>query len=538
MRSSRTFAASAVAAVVIGGVLGIWGVLGLAGCAGGGPGCAADGAPGGTTGAGTDAAAGKPARGGSLAVAIPQDPDGLDPHRTVAAATFEIACNIYDTLVNVDPAGNLIPGLARSWRCSEDGLAWTFELEPQVYFHNGRRMTAQDVVYSFQRLLDPATACPRAKDYQIIDSVTAPRADCVEFRLRAPQAAFLSNLAMGWTAIVPEEAAGDLVAHPVGTGPFRFVEWLPNQRVRLARSDRYFKRGLPYLDEVTFQVIPDAPAQAQSLKAGAVDVVPHLPGELAADIASAPGCRLVTAPANMVQIMAVNNARKPFDDVRVRRAVAWAVDKRAVIDGAVWGYGTVIGSHMPPVSPYYVDLSGRYQPADAARARSLLAEAGLPSGFETVISLPAPYDMHCRAGEVIADQLARAGIQARLEKVEWGSWLENVYSGRRYQLTVIAHTGRLDPDPFLNRYTSGSQENYMNYNNPAYDDLIARAAVMTGAEGRRAAYARLQEMLADDAVALYIQAPHELVGLRAGIGGFNIYPIDIFDLRGVWRARG
>ena len=510
------------------------GVALLAGCA---PGAGGTGGTGGTGGASGGAGGGeRAAHGGSLVVVVPQDPDGLDPHRTVAAATFEIACSIYDTLVNVDAGGNLLPGLASSWKNSNDGLVWTFTLQPEVYFHNGRRMTAADVVYSFRRILDPATAHPRAKDYEAIASVSAVDAGTVEFKLKEPRPAFLSNLAMGWSAVVPEEEAGNLRARPVGTGPFRFVEWVPNQHVKVARNERYFMRGQPYLDAVTFRVIPDGPAQASNLKVGAVDVVPHLPGEFGSAVAVAQGCKLLRAPANMVQIMAINNARAPFNDPRVRQAISYAVDKRAVIDGAVWGYGTVIGSHMPPVSPYYVDLSGRYR-LDPQRALSLLAEAGLAGGFAAVLSLPAPYDMHCRAGEVIAEQLGRVGISIRLEKVEWGAWLEDVYFGRKYDLTVIAQAGRLDPDPFLNRYVSTSEENYMNYANPEYDCLVARAAVMTGAAERKAAYAHLQEMLADDAAALYIQAPDDLVGLRNDVQGFAILPIDILDLREVYRGK-
>ncbi|MCL6450258.1 MAG: hypothetical protein K6T75_03075 [Acetobacteraceae bacterium] len=475
-----------------------------------------------------------PVQGGTLVVAVPQDPDGLDPHKTVAAATFEISVNIYDTLIAVDAGGNLQPGLAASWTSSPDGLTWTFKLRPDIYFHNGRKLVASDVKASFERILDPATAHSRASDYAVIERIDAPDPETVVFHLKEYHAAFLSNLAMGWAAVVPVEAAAELKTHPIGTGPFRLVEWVPNQHIKLQRFDRYFIRGVPYLDEVIFKIIPDDSVQTVSLKTGEVDVVPNLPPEAAADVANNPTLKLYTAPMNMVQIMAINNARAPFNDRRVRQALSYSVDKLDVIDGASWGYGTAIGSHMPPVSPYYLDLSYRY-PRDLERARALLAEAGLPQGFSCVLSLPQPYEIHRRAGEVIAGQLLEAGVRAELSVVEWGTWLEQIYRGRNYELTVIAHTGRLDPDPFLNRYTSSSKENYMNYNNPEYDRLVAEGARTLDPAARKSIYNRLQQMLCDDAVALYIQAPHAVIGLNRRVEGWQVFPINVLDLRRVYK---
>lgn len=478
----------------------------------------------------------KPVKGGTLVVAISANPDGLDPHKTVAAVTFEVVKNLYDTLVESDTLGNIVPGLAEKWEASPDGLRWTFYLRKGVKFHNGREMTSADVKASFERILNPETKAPRAKDYAVIQNIETPDNYTVVFHLKEPQAAFLSNLAYGWASIVPVEEK-DLRNRPVGTGPFRFVEWVPDSHVKLERFPDYFIKGQPYLDTVIFKIMPDPAAKLAALKAGEVDVVDQVPPQEVEELKKNPEIKLVQAPSNGIYIMALNNARPPFDKKEVRQAISYAVDKRGVIEAAQWGQGAPIGSHMPPVSPFYVDLTDKY-PYSPDKARELLAQAGYSEGFEVTLIMPQPYDFHIRNCEVIADYLKKIGIKVKLETYEWGTWLEKVYKGRDYQATCIGHTGRLDPDPFLNRYVSDSKENYMNYNNPRYDEIMRQAAVATDFQKRKELYAEAQRLLAEDAVALYLMAPLWTVGMRKEVEGWKIYPVDIFDLRTVYKTSG
>lgn len=477
----------------------------------------------------------KPVKGGTLVIALSANPDGLDPHKTVAAATFEVVKSIYDTLVETDPGGNIVPGLAEKWEASPDGLRWTFYLRKGVKFHNGREMTSADVKASFERILNPETKAPRAKDYSVIQKIETPDNYTVIFHLKEPQAAFLSNLAYGWAAIVPVEEK-DLRNHPVGTGPFRFVEWVPDSHIKLERFPEYFIKGQPYLDSVVFKIMPDPAAKLAALKAGEVDVVDQVPPQEVEGLKKNPEIKLVQAPSSGIYIMALNNARPPFDKKEVRQAISYAVDKKGVIEAAQWGQGAPIGSHMTPVSPFYVDLTDKY-PYNPEKARELLAQAGYPEGFEVTLIMPQPYDFHIRNCEVIADYLKKIGIKVKLETYEWGTWLDKVYMGRDYQATCIGHTGRLDPDPFLNRYVSDSKENYMNYKNPRYDEIIRQAAVTTDFQKRKELYAEAQRILAEDAVALYLMSPLWTVGMRKEVEGWKIFPIDIFDLRTVYKVR-
>jgi peptide/nickel transport system substrate-binding protein len=475
------------------------------------------------------------ARQQALRVAINTDPDGLDPYKTVAAATFNLTRNIFDNLVQTDPAGRLGPDLATDWKVSPDGLTWTFNLRPDVFFHNGRKMTAEDVKWSLDQIRDPG-ANKRAADFAAVASVAVSGPAQVTITLKAPQASFLSNLAMGWAAIVPKEAAGTMSTAPVGTGPFKFVEWKKDQEVVLERFDQYFGRGAAKVDQVVFQVIPDPAARLMALKSGTVDVVPDVPPENAKDVEADAGLKLLAVPMNAVQLMAINNKKKPFDDVRVRQALALAVDRKAVIDGSVWGYGTPIATHMPASSDWYNDLTARHA-QDVAKAKALLVEAGWPNGFKTTIILPEPYMLHRKAGQVVAEQLKAIGVQADLKVIDWATWLKEVYSGRHYELTVIGHTGRLDPDPFLNRYVSTSKENYMNFSDPEYDQIIAQAATVSDPNQRKQLYRRAQEILADQCPAVYLQSPMQVVGLNKAVQGWQVYPIDIYDLRGVSKGK-
>ena len=469
--------------------------------------------------------------GGDLIVAMQSDVDGLDPHKTETAPTFDVAKSLYDTLVDVNSQGALIPGLAESWDVSSDGTQWTFHLRSNVFFHNGRRLVASDVKFSLERVRELS---PRGRDYTVIERIETPDDKTVVVYLAHQAPAFLSNLAYGWAAIVPPEAADNLRNHPVGTGPFEFVEWVPDSHIRLKRFDRYFIPGQPRLDSITFKIITEPAVQLTSLKLGEVDIAVIQP-QNAAEVEATPGLKVLSAPLNMVALLAINLARPPFDDLRVRRALNYAIDKQTVVEGAQFGYGTIIGSHMPPVSEYYVDLSDRY-PYDPQKAKELLAEAGYPDGFETTISF-ANFDLHRRNAEIIASQLAQVGIKAKLQAIELATWLDQVYRGRNFELNTLTHTGRLDPDPFLNRFVCDHPENYRNYCNPRFDALIKEGASTTDVQRRKEIYAELQRILADDAVAVWLYAPHALVGLREEVEGYQFRPISGVDYRQVYKTR-
>ena len=482
-------------------------------------------------GPGLELAQAAPAPGGHLVVAVPVDPDTFDPHKAVAAATEEIDFNIYQGLVSFDQDGRIIPCLAESWEISEDGMSYTFRLRQGVLFHNGREVTVADVLFSMDRIRDDATGFPLAWPQRIVETAALDERT-VLIRLDEPYAPFLSELADA--AVVPPEAVDSLAVRPVGTGPFRFVEWVNGHHVELERFDGYWEEGVPYLDAVTFRIIPDPATAILNLKAGTVHVIPRLSPDVAWDVEAAGGLKLVQGPMNVVQLMALNLDREPLVDKRVRQAINYAIDKDLLIEGAAWGFGTKLGSNMSPVmESYYLDLADYYQ-YDPQRARELLAEAGYPSGFDITLSLPSSYDLHVKTGEMVAAMLAEVGIRVRIELVEWGTWLDRIYTRREYDMTIVGLTGKLDPHTVLNRYESGYARNFNNFRNEEYDSLIAEGLRVSDVSRRQEIYRRCQEILAEEAAAVYIMDPNDLVAMREDVAGWRYYPKYVDDLRYVY----
>lgn len=475
-----------------------------------------------------------PRGGGRLRFATQADPDGLDPHRSPADSTFIIAMNVFDSLVATNAKGELLPGLAAKWSIAPNGLTYTFSLRPGVTFHDGRAFGAGDVKYSLARMSEKGKS-PHAADYEIIDSVETPDRLTVKVTLKRPSARFLSDLAYGWASMVPEGAGDELRRHPVGTGPFRFVEWVPDSHVTLARNPRYFVARRPYLDEIVFGVVPDETARLTSLKAGDLDMADRIPAQAVAELRSA-GVKVDTFPRNTLSEVAINQEQKPFNDLRVRRALFHATDRNAVLEGAVFGFGRLIGTFMPPIiSEYYLDLNGRY-PYDPAKARQLLAEAGYPNGFETTLYLPQPYAEFVKSGEIVASQWKKAGVRANLVVLEWGAWLDKIYKKHDYGVTVIGHVGRLDPITLLERFKSKYNANYFGYANPAYDTLIAEADTTHDRARRKEVVAKLERLLSDDAVCVWLFSTDGIVASRPDVHGYSELPIPGNRLLEVYRA--
>ena len=472
-----------------------------------------------------------PQPGGDLVVAVPIEPDTFDPHKAVAAATKEIDFNIYQGLVSYDPEGRIIPCLAESWDISEDGRVYTFRLREGVFFHNGRALTCDDVVSSLERIRDDATGYPLSW-HKNIHKLAIVDGKAIRIELKEPYAPFLSELADA--AIIPPEAVPTIATKPVGTGPFRLVEWSTGQHIRLVRFDQYWEQGLPYLDSVTFRIIPDPSTAILNLKVDAVHVIPRLSPDVAWEVEAASDLKLLQGPMNLVQLMALNLDRKPFTDKRIRQAINYATDKDLLIEGAAWGFGSKLGSNMSPVmEAYYTDLSEYYE-YDPARAKALITEAGYPHGFQVTLSLPASYDLHVKTGEMVAAMLTEVGIRANIELVEWGTWLERIYTKRDYDMTIVGFTGKLDPHTVLSRFESTYARNFSNFRHKEYDTLIQEGLRSTDVSRRQGIYHRCQEILAEEAVAVYIMDPNDLVAMRENVMGWRYYPKYVDDMRYVY----
>lgn len=516
--SRRSFAAA--------GVLAAAGLAALAGCdrqQEGGSQAEQAGEPLSASGQAGDASAAD-----GLVMAITVDPDGLDPQRTAAAATFQVTNNVYDPLLKVKVDGELVAGLAESWESSDDGLTVTFTLREGLVFSNGNACDAQAVVASFARLQEDES--PRKSEYEgyafeVLDERT------VQVTSAELNVAMLTDFAYAWSAVVDVTAADTLANAPVGTGPYTVESWTPQSSISLKANPSYWGEA-PRIAAVELRVLPEATTQVSSLRAHDVDLILAANEQVAA-FEGDPEFQVMDFPMNGVQLMAMNCANPVLSDVRVRQAVNMAVDKDALIEAVWWGYGEKIGSHFPPSIAGYVDCNDTYA-YDPDAARALLDECGY-SAEELTFSmrLPKSYKEYVNAGQVIADALGKVGVTCNVEIVEWATWLDEVYTGRDYDLTVVGHTGRLDPITLLARYGSDSSENYFNYASDTVDALIADYRGELDEDKRADDVRQIQEQLAQDVPALYIQSPVMVYLAQAGLEGFVLYPIDIYEFKDV-----
>jgi len=421
------------------------------------------------------------------------EPPHLDPTAGAAAAIDEVVyANVFEGLTRIDRDGAVQPALAESWAVSDDGLTYRFNLHDGVTFHDGTPLTAADVVFSLERARADDSVNAQKALFEPIESVAADGDDSVVVTLKRPTGGFLFNLGWGDAVIVSPQTAADNKSTPIGTGPFKFRRWVKGDRVELERYDGHWAPPAK-LPEATFKFISDPAAAAAAMLAGDVDAFANFPApETLAQFEADPRFKVVIGSTEGETILATNNARPPFDDIRVRRAMAHALDRDAVILGAMFGYGTPIGSHFAPHHPAYVDLTGRY-PHDLDAARALLAEAGYPDGFEATLKLPPPSYAR-RGGEIVAADLAKIGIRLELIPVEWAQWLEQVFTNKDYDLTIVSHTEPMDIGIYAR------DDYYFNYNNPAFKALMAGLAAETDEAGRYEILGEAQRMLAEDAV--------------------------------------
>ncbi len=468
----------------------------------------------------------------SLVVQVATEPPGLDLTASPASAIAAVVhYNIQECLVKVDRHGRLVPWLAERWHTT-DNRNYTFFLKRGVRFHNGRELKAADVKFVFERAMNPETKHPHPADYASIRDIIVKDDYTVTFALKETNANFLQYLARQGSVIYPREAVDTLKSAPVGTGPFRFGEWVRGDRIVLLRNPDYHVQGLPRLDRVTFRFIPDPNAALAALKAGDIDVSAFgLGPEHVADLRKDARFTVIVGETTNDVILALNNERKPFSDVRVRRAVTHAIDKRAVVTGAMFGLGRVLGSNVDPLNPYFVDVSNLV-PYDPARARKLLAEAGYPNGFETTLRVAPQYYYTVRTGEVIADQLQKVGIRVRIEQIEWGQWLARVYRQADYDMTIIGHAESWDIKNYAN------PKYYFRYNSPRFQELFQKSEVTLDDRARRDLYVRMQKLLAEEAPVVFLYVHPRLVATKKGVEGiWKDLPIPSMDLSEVGWAK-
>ena len=433
----------------------------------------------------------------TLTIGMNLDPPHLDPTAGAAQAIDSVVYqNIFQGLTQIDSVGNVAPSLAESWEITPDGLVYTFHLRQGVKFHDGTDFDASDVVFSYTRATAEGSENAQKQLFAAIDSVDAKDPATVVVTLKQPQGDFLYNMGWGDAVIVAPESAADNKTHPIGTGPYKFVDRVEGASVTLERVTD----DVP-IKTVTFKLIADPSAQVNALLAGDIDYFPGFQAaELLGRFEGDSRFKVTVGSTEGETLLSMNNADEVLKDIRVRQAISHAIDRQELLDGIYSGYGTPIGSHMAPHNPAYVDLTGTY-PYDLEKAKALLAEAGYANGLTLTAKLP-PVAYARRGGEIIAAQLAKVGITVELVPIEWAQWLDEVFKNTNYQLTIVSHTEPNDIGIYAR------DKYYFNYHSDAFNAVIAELATTTDQAKRIELLQKAQEILANDApVAFLFELP-------------------------------
>jgi peptide/nickel transport system substrate-binding protein len=462
----------------------------------------------------------------TLTIGVDQEAVGLDPNKVTAFSSFRRIDLLYNKLVTYDAGLHVVGDLADSWD-NPDARTYVFHLRHGVLFHDGTEMTSADVVYTINRILDPKTASPGRSYIDVIDGVTAPDRYTVRLHLAYPLASILSGLASGNAAIVERaavEKAGDLQKTEAGSGPFMIAEWVPDNFMRLARNPHYFKRGLPKVDEVVFRVIPEQASLLAGVRSRSLDMATISDGSVVKQAMGDHALVVAQAPSLNLRIFSFNTTRRPFTDPRVRDAIAYAIDRQAVLNAAEFGMGVVSGPIPAPDKVWALPVSGfpEYRP-NPDRARQLLQEAGA-AGASFAITASPTYEGGIAEAQVIQSQLKAVGLNPTIQTVEWGQYI-NLWVKRDFDTMVELRGGDPDPDRFLYRtfYSTGAVNNFL-FKDPAVDKLLDRGRVHLTVAERAPIYHDLERALVTDAPAVFLYAPYETQVLQSYVKGFRIIP--------------
>ena len=462
----------------------------------------------------------------SIVLAMALEPPGLDPTAGAASAIAEIThYNIFETLTKINADGTVSPLLAESWEVSPDLRTYTFKLRRGVKFSNGEPFNAQTVKFSFERAGGDKSTNKDKRTFASMETVAAVDDYTLVIVNRELDPDFLFLMGQATAVIVEPKSAANNATQPVGTGPFVLDNWVKGSSVSLRKWDGYRNAAAIKLKRASFRFISDPAAQIAALLAGDVQAFPRVTPRSVAQFKDNPRFQVLTGGSRAKTILAINNKKKPLDDVRVRRAIAAAIDRKAVIQGAGDGYGTPIGSHYVPGAFGYVDTTGvnAYNPD---RARALLKEAGV-SNLELTITLPPPPYAR-QGGEVIASMLEKAGIKAKLQNVEWAQWLSGTYGSKNYDLTIISHVEPFDLGNFA------KPDYYWNYQSAKFNDLYNRYKNAPREADRKKLVGDIQKLIADDCVHAFLYQPQWVsVADRNVRGLWKDMPIFVNDLSAV-----
>lgn len=480
-----------------------------------------------------------PVSGGTLHVSLQADPTTLDPTQAGLTAIWKVIEHVYDTLVRVDPTLAAVPGLAETWEISDDATVYTFHLRQGVVFHDGTPLTADDVLFSYTRVLDPATAAVNAANFLSVKGAAAFNSGeattlegivvvdpaTIEITLEEPDASFLTILSTAGSIILSkafvEANNGDFSQVANGTGPFVFKEYIPATSVSLEKNSNYWEPGLPYLDAIEAVIASDDTARTGSLIQGASDFIEYAPLRDVDTLSGTDGLKIAGDELTNIRYLGINLAREPFNNLQVRQAIAMAIDRAPIIESAVFGHGVGVDTVFAP--SYWAGFDREVPAPDIEQAKALLAEAGYADGFSTTLITYAPYSFMTNSAIIVQEQLKQIGIEIDYTALEPAT-ISQALVDRDFDLVVGGTNSWIDPHPvLLANFGTGQDGNTTSYSNPQVDDLIAQGKVETDLAARAEIYKQLQEILLVDLPWVPLFVANQYEAMKTTVNGYVHY---------------
>ncbi len=483
------------------------------------------------------ASAQEPRYGGSVTVAVTDDPPNLDPHITNAASARNILHNVFATIVEMNLDFVPAPGLAESWEISDDGITYTFNLVQNARFHDGTPVNAEALVYNFDRIKNPDTGSPRASELSFVESYEAADEHTFVVRLSQPYAAFLPALA-SWSGMVVSptavEAYGeDFTQHLIGAGPFKFVDHIRDDRVLLVRNDDYFREGLPYLDQIVVRPFVDGESRVINLKSGSLDMIYTIPGKDLAELQTYPGVVVASVPGLGYSSMYMNTQSEALGNPYHRQALNYCVDRDVIIN-TVFASGGAVAAYSP-FSPatFVTDTDDERIPQrDPEKVRELLELAGTPDGFSFDV-LYAADEQNTRIVTLVQAMCAEFGIQLNARPTEFGQILARAGEGN-YTAAWISLTPRNDPDLSAFPWFTSNSTNFAQLNNATIDDLLTRARAVSDIDERRDLYRAAADEMMLDMPYLFLYHSAEIKAYRDRLQNYQHIADGMMRFESVW----
>ena len=468
----------------------------------------------------------RPQYGGTLTFGMRKTITNINPHKWTRIGSFWITNTFLEGLVGLDSKGNVAPVLAESWDLSKDEKVYTFRLRKGVKFHNGREFEAQDVKWNLENMMDRKVDSQRVNELERIDSIELLDRYTVRVNLKEPFAPFLVVIADAYVPMIPKESWPTADSKPVGTGPFQFSEYFPGNYIKLKRFPEYWQKGIPYVDELIIRRIPDDTVRTVGLRTKELDIIDGFPLMQAGPLLKNPPkeFRLIAVPGWSALIMEMNNSRRPFNDIRVRKAMGYALDKEEIARAIDYGLGETNNQCYPKGNKWFAAIEEPFSKPDLKRAKELLTEAGYPDGFSINLPVEQAFAQGAKAAQIVQTQLEKVGIKTKLEMMETAAYY---VKRRRSDFDLMITLLPLYQDPYWGYQFlySKSFENPTRYNSPEFGRIYNEAARTSITEERRRLYTRLVEIINQDVPQIYISHYPEVYGVGARVQGFQPSPL-------------